>query len=215
MKLESIKDTIFNEYGRVIDGYDFLETYKVLRERIPRPLDRIVYVASEPLLETLPVFEELENNFYGGMPIQAGYCSGHGTKLNALEYHRDTEINITVDDVILLLARRSEIDYSDWSIQSSKVRAFLLPAGTAVELYATTLHYAPSSVDETGFQIVVVLPRGTNSQKPDVIAKNAEDRLLFASNKWLLAHSEAKTEISGGAHAGIKGDNPDVRSLWK
>jgi hypothetical protein len=91
----------------------------------------------------------------------------------------------------------------------------LVPAGTAVELYATSLHYAPSSTDETGFQVVVVLPRGTNGSKPAITVKNAEDRLLLASNKWLLAHPAAKAEISGGAHIGIKGDNPDARIFWK
>jgi hypothetical protein len=215
MILESVTDITFKEYGRVIDGYDFSGTFKILRERIPRPLDSIIYVASEPMLEALSVFDELRTNFYGGMPIQAGYCSGYGTQLNALEYHRDTEINITIDKIILLLALRTEINYPDWTIQSSKVRAFSVPAGTAVELYATTLHYAPSSADETGFQVVIVLPRGTNGPKPSITAKNTEDRLLFSSNKWLLAHPDAKAEISKSAYIGIKGDNPDVRLLWK
>ena len=31
----------------------------------------------------------------------------------------------------------------DFTYDTSKVEAFLVPAGTAVEIYATTLHYAP------------------------------------------------------------------------
>ena len=214
MKLESVNDPGFYEYGQVINGYNFSEIVKVLKEKTPRPLDKVIYVAGDPVLEDLPVFRELEMNFYGGMPIQAGYCNGHSVKLNGLEYHRDTEVNITADDVILLLARRSDINTRDWSIRSSMVRAFLVPAGTGVELYATTLHYAPSSVDETGYQVAVILPKGTNGQKPLINAKNGEDRLLFGRNKWLLVHPEAEAEISGGACIGITEENIDVRTLW-
>ena len=155
------------------------------------------------------------NNDYGGMPIQIGYCNGHSTKLNALEYHRDSELNITYDDVILLLAKQSELNTADWSIDAARTRAFFLPAGMAVELYASTLHYAPSSADDTGFQVIIVLPKGTNLAKPAITAKNGEDRLLTAANKWLIAHAEAKAEVAGGAHVGIRGGNPDARSVWK
>jgi hypothetical protein len=215
MKLESVKDTEFREYGQVVEGYDFSGFLKTLKEKTPRPADSVVYVPSEPVLEALSVFQDIKNNYYGGMPIQIGYCNGHNTKLNGLEYHRDSEINITVGDVILLLAKQSDISIADWSIPSSKVRAFFVPAGTAVELYATTLHYTPASADETGFQVSVVLPKGTNEAKPNIKIKNGEDKLLFGANKWLLVHSEAKTEITGGAHIGITGENHNVQKLWK
>jgi hypothetical protein len=172
-------------------------------------------VPGEPLLEELPVAKALSGNYYGGMSIQIGYCNGHGTILNALEYHRDAELNITVDDVILLLAKQSEIDPAGWSLDTKKVRAFLVPGGTAVELYATTLHYAPSSADEKGFQVAVVLPKGTNLSKPKITQKNGEDRLLAAANKWLLVHPDAEGLVKSGAWAGLKGVNPDARKLWK
>ncbi|MDR2537767.1 MAG: DUF4867 family protein [Treponema sp.] len=215
MKLESVKDASFREYGQIVEGYDFTELLQTLKKRTPRPLDKVIYVPSNPLLEGLSVYGALQNNYYGGMPIQIGYCNGHSTKLNALEYHRDSEINITYDDVILLLAKQSEINPVDWSIDATRTRAFFLPAGMGVELYASTLHYAPSSTDETGFQVIIVLPRGTNTAKPAITAKNGEDRLLSAANKWLIAHAEAKTEVAGGAHIGIRGENPNARSVWK
>jgi hypothetical protein len=215
MKLESVNDNAFWEYGQIIEGYNFSEMLKVLEEKTPRPLDRIVYVASEPLLESLPVFGELSANFYGGMPIQAGYCNGHGTKLNGLEYHRDSEINITVNGMILFLARRSDLDMKYHTIRSESVRAFFVPSGTAIELYAATLHYAPSSVDDTGFQAAVILPRGTNGPKPVIAEKNGEDRLLFGRNNWFVAHPDVKSKMKDGIHVGIQGENIDARMFWK
>jgi hypothetical protein len=215
VKLKTIRNREFREYGQIVDGYNWSDFLTVLKRETPNPVDKIIYVASEPKLEKLPVFHDLQNAYYGGLPIQIGYCNGHSTKLNGLEYHRDSEINITAGDVILMLAKQSDIDIKDWSISSSKVNAFFVPGGTAVELFATTLHYSPSSIDKNGYQVAVILPRGTNEKKPDIKVKNGEDRLLFAMNKWLIVHQDAENEISNGAYIGIKGKNPDVSVLWK
>lgn len=103
----------------------------------------VLYVASQPELEALPIAERLKNSAYGGMPIQLGWCSGHNTKLNCLEYHRDSEINIGRNDFILLLAKEEEIE--NGLLGTESVKAFRVPAGAVVEVYATTLHYAPCS----------------------------------------------------------------------
>lgn len=61
------------------------------------------------------------------------------------------------------------------------------------------------NINEQGFKCVVVLLKGTNT----VIEKEyniKEDRLLFARNKWLIAHSEAGLEKEG-AFVGLKGKN--------
>lgn len=108
----------------------------------------------------------MQNRAYGGMPIQLGYCNGSNHLLNCLEYHRDSEVDIAADDVILLLGKQDEIENGVYS--TDKVAAFLLPAGMGVELYATTLHYAPcNGPEEEGFRVVIVLPRGTNTDKPE------------------------------------------------
>ena len=75
------------------------------------------------------------------MPVQLGYCNGHNTKLNCLEYHRDSEVNLGTKDFILLLAK--EDDIQDGKLDTGKVKAFYAPAGVIIEVYATTLHYAP------------------------------------------------------------------------
>ena len=82
-----------------------------------------------------------------------------------------------------------------------------MPAGTAVELYATTLHYAPCSAQEGGFRCVIVLPKGTNEDLTFEPAKEGENRLLTAVNKWLIVHEEGKIE---GAFCGLKGENLEV-----
>ncbi len=39
------------------------------------------------------------------MPVELGYCMGHNQKLNALEYHRSSEVNVSVTDYIVFLGR--------------------------------------------------------------------------------------------------------------
>ena len=169
------------------------------------------YVPEQPELMALPIAEELKNNAYGGMPIQIGWCNGHNTKLNCLEYHRDSELNVGVKDFILLLAKREELE--DGALDTEKVAAYYCPAGTLVEVYATTLHYAPCSAKKgEGFKTIVVLPKGTNLARPEITVKNAEDEILWASNKWLLAHAES-SEAASGAKVLLKGVNTDIADL--
>ncbi len=203
--IQSVSSSSFCPYGRIVEGYDFSGLLKNLREKTPCPADRTVYFPSAPVLEEDAVYGALQNRFYGGMPVQIGCCNGYNTFLNCLEYHRDSEVNIAADDVILLVARRQDI--ADGMLDTARVEAFLLPAGTAVELYAETLHYAPCAARAgEGFRVAVVLPRGTNLAKPDICPGNAEDEMLRAANKWLLAHPDSP-EAAQGAHVGLCGEN--------
>lgn len=207
MKIESIFSPAFAAYGKVLEGYDTRELLDTLVSAAPLP-EGIVYVPSLSELEALPVAKQIEVNAYGGMPIQLGYCCGHNTKLNCLEYHRDSELNCGAGDFILLLAREDEIH--DGRLDTASVKAFKVPAGVLVEIYATTLHYAPCHTDPAkGFRILVALPKGTNEKKPDLTPLNAEDRLLWARNKWLLAHPDS-AEAKEGAVTGLAGENIDI-----
>ena len=135
--------------------------------------------------------------------IQIGYCNGHNETLNAVEYHRCSEVDVAVDDIILLLGRQQDIK-EDFTYDTSLMEAFYVPAGTAVELYATTLHYAPCGVKGNGFRCVIILPRDTNTEITFSLAGKDEDILMAAKNKWLIAHEEAKIE---GAFCGLRGEN--------
>lgn len=207
MKIESVYDLSFNPYGQVLVGYDTAALISAM-ERVPLPETGVAYEPSIAALEANVIFGQLQNNAYGGMPIQIGMCWGHNTRLNCLEYHRDSEINIGTGDFILLLAKREEI--TDGKLDTTRVRAFRVPAGIAVEVWATTLHYAPCHVIEAdGFRVAVVLPKGTNESKPVIAPITAEDRWLWVRNKWLLAHSDSD-EARKGAPVCLTGPNMDI-----
>ena len=201
MNIQKVTDQAFRKYGQVLEGYDFTGIIKEMKHT-PVPED-VIYVPSAEELEALDIIKDLQNKGYGGLPIQIGYCNGHNKKLNALEYHRNSEINIAVTDLILLIGHQQDVE-PDHTYDTSKVEAFLVPAGTGIEVYATTLHYAPCHVNEGGFQCVVVLPKGTNTDLTFPTAKTGEDKLMTAKNKWLIAHEDAKIE---GAFNGLKGEN--------
>lgn len=201
MKIQNVADASFRKYGKVLEGYDFSALLREMKHT-PVPED-VVYVPSVEELEALEVAKDLKNKAYGGLPIQIGYCNGHNKKLNAVEYHRNSEINVAVTDLVLLIGWQQDIE-DDFTYDTSKIEAFLVPAGTAIEVYATTLHYAPCHVNEAGFQCVVVLPEGTNTELTFETAKTGEDSLMTAKNKWLIAHEEAGIS---GAFNGLKGEN--------
>ncbi len=210
MKILSVTDPSFQNYGQILTGYDVKELLDTLDKVTPLP-DGTDYVPEQPELMALPIAKELAVNAFGGMPIQIGWCNGHNTKLNCLEYHRDSELNVGTKDFILLLAKRE--DLVDGVLDTDKVVAYKCPAGTLVEVYATTLHYAPcNAAKDQGFKVIVVLPKGTNVGKPEFTVKNAEDEILWATNKWLLAHADS-SEAKSGAKVLLKGVNTDIASL--
>jgi ureidoglycolate hydrolase len=208
MKIQNLTDAAFGTYGRVVDGYDYAKLLEVLETTTDAPADAVIYVPSDAALEATEAMKDLQVNCYGGMPIQIGYCNGTNSKLNCLEYHRDSEINVAADDIILLLATITDV--VEGQIDSSKVQAFYAKKGTAVELYATSLHYAPCSAKKgEHFRVAIVLPKGTNLAKPEITIKNAEDTRLFAANKWLIAHPDTD-EAKKGAYVGITGANIEL-----
>ena len=204
MEIFSVGDERFRKYGKVWNGF---ECTKILKEMEHTPLpDDVIYVPSVEEMEVLQEAVEFQNRVYGGLPIQIGYCNGNNHKLNALEYHRNSEINIAVTDMILLIGQLADVT-PEHTYDTAKVEAFHVPAGTVVEMYETTLHYAPCNVGDNGFKCVVILPKGTNTEIDFVLPKTGEDALMTAKNKWLIAHEEAGIE---GAFNGLRGENLTV-----
>ncbi len=204
MVIKNVTDAAFRKYGRVISEIDFSELVAKMDET-PVPAD-VVYEPSVDILEALPIMGKLQTAYYGELPIQIGYCNGHNHLLNALEYHRSSELDIAADDLILLLGCQQDIT-DDYTYETSKIEAFLCPKGTGVELYATTLHYAPCSVGDNGFRCVIVLPKDTNLPLDEKHA-GYEDALITAKNKWLIGHAEGG--LPAGAHIGLIGENVSV-----
>ena len=173
-------------------------------EETPLP-EGVIYEPSIKELEELKVAKDFKNREFGGLDIQIGYCNGNNYMLNAVEYHRTSEINIAVTDLILLLGLEKDIE-DDYSYDTSNIEAIFVPAGTAIEVYGTTLHYAPCNANEGGFRCVVILQKDTNTELEATIEKQGEDALLFAKNKWLIGHPE--TDLGAqGAFIGLKGKN--------
>lgn len=206
LAMKPVTDPAFRTYGRVVTGY---QVGKLLEKMGGTPLpEDVVYVPSVTELEALAVSKEMEKKLFGQMPIQVGYCNGHNKRLNAVEYHRNSEINIAVTDLVLILGKQQDIT-TEYTYDSGKMEAFLVPAGTVIEVYATTLHYAPCHVEEGGFRCVVILPKDTNMDlESDQEMASGEDRLLFAKNKWLIGHEEGG--LPKQAYIGITGENLSI-----
>lgn len=205
MKIQKVTDASFRKYGRVIGEYDFTRLVDAM-EHTPVS-DEVVYEPSVESLEKLEIAKLLQEKYYGELPIQVGFCNGKNYKLNALEYHRSSEVNVAATDAILILGSQQDIA-DDWSFDTAKCEAFLVPKGTAVEIYATTLHYAPCSVGDERFRVTVVLPKGTNYPL-QTEHKGGEDGHLTATNKWLLGHAEGG--LPEGSPISLVGENLDVR----
>lgn len=203
--MKSVMDKEFKQYGRVLnlDTTQFVQTM-LAKEPIK---EGVVYEPADEALEKLPLYQQMQDEVFGGMEVEFGFCSGYNDKLNAVEYHRSSEIDIAATDLILMLGRQQDIDYTNNTYETKNVELFFVPKGTAVELYATTLHYAPCKANNEEFRCGVVLPKGTNLPlKVKPVENSGENQLLFAVNKWLIGHSESGVDKDGG-FIGLIGEN--------
>lgn len=202
IELYSVYDSEFKTYGRILN----LNTEEIIKtaERFDMP-QNIMYMPSTDEFEELHIAKTLREEFFGTLPAQVGYCYGHSKMLNATEWHTSSEINIAVTDLVLILAHIWEIE--DNKIDSSVFKAFYVPKGSAIEVFATSLHYCPCQVSDDGFGCVVALPKGTNT----ALETEVFDKRITAKNKWLIAHVENVVKINQGAVAGITGINYEIK----
>ncbi len=200
----SVEDAAFAPFGRVVRDFDASPILEAAK-KIAVPAQGSAYVATEPTFEALETAAHIRDRFYGELPTQVGYCWGYNTMLNATEWHTGSEINIAVTPLVLLLGHLWDV--KDGKIDASAFKAFYVPAGSVLEVYATSLHYCPCQVQDGGFGCVVALPAGTNTP----MERPAEDRLLFQKNKWLIAHEGNGELIAKGVFGGISGINYDIQ----
>ncbi len=209
IKIESVFSELFKTYGKVLEGLPFEQLDDYMENVSEVPETGNIYVASVSEMEKNRLNNILSESFFAEMPIQIGYCNGNNTSLNGLEYHKGSEINYAITDMVLLLGNVWQIENNSFEVEN--VKAFYVPKNTALELYATTLHFAPCKALETGFKCIVILPDGTNKPlESKVEVRTPEDELLFMKNKWLIAHQDARRLINNGAFAGIKGKNVEI-----
>lgn len=95
MHIYSVNDPEFKSYGNVWDDVPSELTSPVLEALSATPIpEGSKYVASAPELEGVKDADKLGFLMFGGRPFQLGWCNGHNTRLNCLEYHRASEFNL-------------------------------------------------------------------------------------------------------------------------
>ena len=203
MLIYSVNEKEFNRYGKVIEN-PFNEVFERAQAQLTVPETGASYKPSIEAFETQET-TAYYCGYFGNMDIQIGYCWGRNNTMNALEWHKSSEINIAIEDMILLLGDIREIENGFYNSQNLK--AFCVKKGQAVELYSTTLHFCPCAKEGKVFKCIVILPRGTNTPLDNV----CEDKKLIAKNKWLICHAEAKKHVDMGRVIGITGENIIVK----
>ena len=207
LKLYSVCDPEFRSYGRVLAG-DTEELAKAL-DTCPIPENGNCYEASAPALEAVGLMQDMKRVVFGDMPIEAGYCNGRGYTMNAMEYHKCSEVNFSTTGAVLLLALPGQLD--DGRLDSADVVGFYLPAGVLIEVFPLVLHFAPCRITEDGFRCLVILEKGTNEALSSVnTAAPGEEKLLWMRNKWLTCHPDSPQKANG-AFVGISGENLTVK----
>jgi len=190
----------FSTYGRVIHGVDIAEILEEAK-KIENKGSGSNYEPSVEAFEKLAIAGEIKTKFFGESRIQVGYCWGNNNYFDATEWHTSSEINIAVTDLVIIVGHVWEVENN--TVDTSVFKAFYVPKGTVLECFATTLHYGPCEVNKDGFGWVVALPEGTNTP----LSGDYEDKLLWAKNKWLIAHVDNASLIAEGAVAGVRGTN--------
>lgn len=204
LRLYSVLDSEFAPYGRVLPVDAAALTAALAQTPIPE--EGNAYVASLPELEDRPEMPLLRRLVYGELPLQAGYCNGNGFTLNAEEYHKCSEVNLTDTGLVLLLALPGDLRAGQ--LDSERIKGFYLPPGVPVEIYPLVMHFAPCRIRETGFRCLVLLTKGTNGPLAEGVKPQApgEEALLWMVNKWMLCHPDSP-QAAKGAYVGIRGEN--------
>ena len=203
LRLYSVLDPEFRRYGRVLD-MDTGELAAALEETAI-PESGNAYEASVEILEKVGLMPKLKLCCFGEMEIEAGFCNGKGFQLNAMEYHRCSEVNFTTTGLVLLLALPEQME--DGRLKSEDVVGLYLPENLLVEIFPMVLHFAPCRVRESGFRCLVVLEKDTNTPLDAVdTSAEGEEKLLWMRNKWMTCHPDSP-QAAKGAFIGISGEN--------
>ena len=87
-----VREAEFLKFGRVIENLDLTEIQKAA-EKISYPQEGTTYLPSVEKFEALAIAKTIQNEFFGTLPTQVGYCFGYSKLMNATEWHFSNEIN--------------------------------------------------------------------------------------------------------------------------
>ena len=199
LRFYSVNDKEFARYGTVLteDYSSIIEEAK----KLPMPEEGSKYEPTVASFEALPLRAMIKEELFGELEVQLGNCWGYNSYLNALEWHKNSEINVAATNLVLLLAKLDDVE--DGKLDAKKVVAFYVAKGEAIEVYADTLHYCPCQVEDSGFNCVVVLPKDTNTN----LGNKPANPLLFRKNKWIFCHEGNAELITKGVVPAIYGEN--------
>jgi len=207
LEIHDVADRSFEKYGKVHHEFDPVLAIEYLTKNIEIG-EGVTYTASIEEARSLSIIEQIRNHIFGEIPIQIGVCYGHNAKMNGMEYHKSIEVNIMATDCVFFLGQASEIRYEGVQItyDTTMAEVFFAPKGSVVEIYASTLHFAPLHTGPEGFIAAVILPEGTNAPLvcPNKVM-TPEDQILNRQNKWIIKFSET----GGASQVNIQGKNYD------
>ncbi len=208
-EIKNISDKSFEKYGKILDINLFRDSVEYL-SGLDIPKEGNKYIAHDKVFEIVLQNVKMYDDVFGFVKLQFGYVNGHNEYLNALEYHKSSEINISATPFVLFLGDYRDIENNTYN--SEKLEAFYIPENTVIEIYSGVLHFSPCKVRESGFICGVILPYGTNQE---FVVRNyelpVENQLLFKTNKWLLSHYLNETLVEKGAYPGLQGENYKIK----
>lgn len=203
IEMLQLEDSEFEKYGKELKDFPLNELpSSFLEDEIPE--NNTTYIPSISNWENTKFKRVVENNFFGQLPIQIGLCKGHNQYLNGFEFHKTSEIIVTATPLVLLMQTLQDADVHK-EVLTENSKGVFIPAHKAVEIYSTTLHLAPCKVTDSGFNSMIILPKGTNEELET--GSGSTDTLLFKKNKWAIAHRDHKKFVDQNVPVKIVGEN--------
>lgn len=201
-----VSDPSFATYGKLLPYVQTPEMRRYLYEQTEMPETEDYVPCSEELMAMEEALQ-FTQFVYGETACQVGYYNGYPSKLNALEYHKCSEVLVEFEPCVLIVGHIWDI--KEDQVASEDLKLFYVPAGLCVELYATTLHFAPCMATNRGVRQVVCQTATTNTplHHPERTDPNGENPYLYQRNKWVLAHPEAAASFDSRVVFGITGEN--------
>ncbi len=197
LEIFEIKNKRFCPYGRLLKSYDISELEQFAKEHIAVPKEGSSYTVSIPKMEKLSVIQSIFKDVYAGMEAQAGVCTGQNKQLTGIEFHQGSETIIALKDCVLILGKKQ--DMKGETYEGTLTECFFIEKGQIVELYDTTLHYAPCNTEDY-FMTIVILLKGTNEP-----LENAKG-LVTKKNKWFITHPSIEAKVKAGCVVGLLGE---------
>lgn len=114
IRFYSVKDKEFARYGCIVE-HDFSGIAEMAK-KLPFLVEGSKYEASIGAFEIHPSAEVAKEELYGELDIQIGNCWGYNSYLNALEWHKNSEINVAAT-ISFLFSRSSTISRTVSSIR--------------------------------------------------------------------------------------------------